>query len=535
MKVYAQKQNQPQQQVSLSITRSSAKPLAASYVVHPGMQLQRTIRNQAVQRSLHANAEGLELGSDTPATPRFTHDFSRIPVYPKTPVKPQAKLTVSTPGDLCEQEADAIADRVTRISDDQASPSKHHQSPTKPMSVRLAPSVQTKSESGAAVGGAVSKKIFASLGRGNDMEPNTQAFMHRRFGTDFSNVRIHADADAAHMNRELGAYAFTVGRDIYFGSGQYAPGTNPGRHLLAHELTHTIQQGHSTAMQQETTPRRQSIEGLGILNDEGRPEGVELPEVGPESENEAEGPAEADLSESIQMQIQRSTKWVGATVHEDLNLAEIVMNGGAPVTWHMLNGTMLKTEADADNSIEVPTLSTSGSGSDWKAKVDTVKKQEGGDDETVLAPGPWSTVVPKDDVGTKYGLAACSGADDSTFSALGKPSDNAVYKGNRRHEDQHVADDKASFEQTVVKWDKKLEKAKSKGTTFKSTDEGKAKDALWTAMGGTPQQVARKYRSLGFSKGTAFHATAKGGKMKPSNSKANPDCSISSVEIRNPS
>ena len=59
--------------------------------------------------------------------------------------------------------------------------------------------------------------------------------------------------------------------------------------------------------------------------------------------------------------------------------------------------------------------------------------------------------------------------------------------------------------------------------------------ALWTAMGGTPKQIAREYRSLSFAKGGAFHATTKGGRIKTSRAKANPDCSASSVEVRNPS
>jgi hypothetical protein len=201
----------------------------------------------------------------------------------------------------------------------------------------------------------------------------------------------------------------------------------------------------------------------------------------------------------------------------------------------MLNGTMLQTEADADSSVNLPTISTSGSGKKWTAQVDTVPAQEGGDDETVLSPGPWSIVAPKDEIGTKFGLAACTGADDSTFSALGKPSDDAVYKANRRHEDHHVADDKFAFEQTMVKWDEKVVKAKSKGTKFNGEDAAKAEAALWAAMGGEPKQVARKYRTLSFTKGGQFHATALGGAMSISNAKSNADCSTSSVEARNPS
>jgi len=241
------------------------------------------------------------------------------------------------------------------------------------------------------------------------------------------------------------------------------------------------------------------------------------------------------LQTHAEVQLQRSTKWVGATVHEDLNLAEVILNGGAPVTWQMLNGAMIKTIADAESSINVPTISTMGSGSNWKAKVDTVREQEGGDDETVLAPGPWTTTAPKDDIGAKYGLAGCSGSDDSTFSALGKPSDDAIYKANRRHEDHHVTDDKIAFSETVVTWDRKLEQAKRKRTKFKGTDADKAEAALWAAMGGTPKDIARRYRSLSGDKGDAFHATPKGGKLKTRYGKANPDCSASSVEVRSPS
>jgi hypothetical protein len=66
--------------------------------------------------------------------------------------------------------------------------------------------------------------------------------MESRFGTTFDDVRIHADSQAATSAESLGANAFTTGRDIYFASGQYSPTSNDGQKLLAHELTHTIQQ-----------------------------------------------------------------------------------------------------------------------------------------------------------------------------------------------------------------------------------------------------------------------------------------------------
>jgi hypothetical protein len=77
---------------------------------------------------------------------------------------------------------------------------------------------------------------------GQPLDPATRAFMEPRFGHDFSQVRVHTNANAAESARAVNALAYTVGRDLVFGAGQYAPITYAGRQLIAHELTHTIQQ-----------------------------------------------------------------------------------------------------------------------------------------------------------------------------------------------------------------------------------------------------------------------------------------------------
>jgi hypothetical protein len=169
------------------------------------------------------------------------------------------------------------------------------------------------------------------------------------------------------------------------------------------------------------------------------------------------------------------------------------------------------------------------------AKVDTVPAQEGSGDETVLGPGPWSKVVTKAAAGGVTGLAACTGAGNSTFTAHGNPSDDAVYKANRRHEDHHLADHKAAFDDAIGKWDKKLQDAKSLGTEFKGASAVDATAALWTAMGNTPENAARSYRSQGLAKGAAFHATPAGGPMSLSNPVSNADCSTSGADVTNPS
>lgn len=78
---------------------------------------------------------------------------------------------------------------------------------------------------------------------GQPLDTATRAFMEPRFGHDFSGVRVHTDAEAAESVRSVNALAYTVGKDIAFGMGQYAPNTSAGRWMLAHELTHVIQQG----------------------------------------------------------------------------------------------------------------------------------------------------------------------------------------------------------------------------------------------------------------------------------------------------
>lgn len=78
---------------------------------------------------------------------------------------------------------------------------------------------------------------------GQPLDSATRAFMEPRFGHDFSQVRVHTDAKAAESAQAVNALAYTVGRDVVFGAAQYAPTMNEGKKLLAHELTHVVQQG----------------------------------------------------------------------------------------------------------------------------------------------------------------------------------------------------------------------------------------------------------------------------------------------------
>ncbi len=96
-------------------------------------------------------------------------------------------------------------------------------------------------------------KLKSNKGKGAKMDSSTKSIMEQGFGTDFNNVAIHTDSEAVQMSKELGAQAFTHGNDIYFNEGNYRPATKEGKHLLAHELTHTLQQNNNAVRKQENS------------------------------------------------------------------------------------------------------------------------------------------------------------------------------------------------------------------------------------------------------------------------------------------
>ncbi len=89
---------------------------------------------------------------------------------------------------------------------------------------------------------SVERAIDGARGGGQGMDHGTRSRMESAFGADFSGVRIHDDSRADGLSRSLSARAFTTGSDVFFRQGEYSPGTSSGRELLAHELTHVVQQ-----------------------------------------------------------------------------------------------------------------------------------------------------------------------------------------------------------------------------------------------------------------------------------------------------
>jgi hypothetical protein len=186
----------------------------------------------------------------------------------------QTKLTIGEPGDVYEKEADQMADQVvkkkpaegagagTGLSSEMGMAKHIRRKPIfeskndpaeglqrKCASCEKEEGLQRKSEGPAA--GAASASVEAGItstkGSGSALSPTTLSHMEPAFGADLSGVRIHDNSSAHQLNKQLNAQAFTHGKDIYFDSGKYKPQNTDGQHLLAHELTHVVQQTGKSA------------------------------------------------------------------------------------------------------------------------------------------------------------------------------------------------------------------------------------------------------------------------------------------------
>jgi len=139
--------------------------------------------------------------------------------------------------DALEREADRVADRVMS-------------GPTSARGI-AAPAIQRYASGHAASAEVPDSVGHALAGAGVPLPADVRQPMEERFGHDFSTVRVHTDAMARQSARDVDAQAYTVGHDVVFAAGRYAPHTREGRHLLAHELTHVVQQAQGTRLQRK--------------------------------------------------------------------------------------------------------------------------------------------------------------------------------------------------------------------------------------------------------------------------------------------
>src|SRR6202453_907063 len=170
----------------------------------------------------------------------------------------QAKLRVSQPEDADELEADRIADQVVGTGTpstvaSSASDGIHRKCDCpggiascpacEEEEVEQAKGIHRKSSQTSQEELSVRDDFLQSLGPGQALDPAVRDAMESRFGRNFEDVRVHSDSPAADAADSIDATAYTHKNHIYFAAGKYDPATPRGEHLLAHELTHTVQQG----------------------------------------------------------------------------------------------------------------------------------------------------------------------------------------------------------------------------------------------------------------------------------------------------
>jgi hypothetical protein len=162
-------------------------------------------------------------------------------ITPIVQLKVESSLTSQKPSEVI-QKVESDEEPVQKVEEEESI--QKMESDEEPVQkVESDEPIQAKKTTEDSTSGNVESNLASSKGGGAKMDNETQSTMESGIGADFSNVRIHTDSKAENMNQNLGAKAFTNGSDVYFNKGQYNPSSKEGQHLIAHELTHTVQQG----------------------------------------------------------------------------------------------------------------------------------------------------------------------------------------------------------------------------------------------------------------------------------------------------
>jgi hypothetical protein len=190
----------------------------------------------------------------------------------------QPKLTIGEPGDPYEKEADKIASEVVRDMHASAGASNAPEDsgvsiqkkaleeeelqmkPSLSASAHSMPAVQLSEDPGSGDAPAdFESAVNAAKGGGQSLDDQTSQKMGSAMGSDFSGVKVHTDSNSDHLSRSIQARAFTTGSDVFFRKGEYDPGSKPGQELLAHELTHVVQQG-AAGSTKDTPVQKKSVD-----------------------------------------------------------------------------------------------------------------------------------------------------------------------------------------------------------------------------------------------------------------------------------
>lgn len=220
--------------------------------------------NQLVLRPFTQRAEKREAPVEES---RVSFSLADIDIFPRETVQP--KLRLGPVGDRYEQEADRVARRVVKTI---SSPDQDQIQRAMDVSLRCKVAGFAPAAGGESIGPDLESSIHGARGKGFSLSEMVRQPMERAFGIDFSSVRLHTDAQADRLNRSIQARAFTTGQDIFLRDGEYQPGSFEGQRLLAHELTHVVQQNRGalqrTQMQgtEEATETESEVQEKDLLD-----------------------------------------------------------------------------------------------------------------------------------------------------------------------------------------------------------------------------------------------------------------------------
>jgi hypothetical protein len=359
--------------------------------------------------------------------------------------------------------------------------------------------------------------------------------MEGRFGHDFSRVRLHVDARAAAAAEAVDSFAYTVGRDIVFGPGQYAPETRAGRRLLAHELAHVVQQGGGAVPGAARLPLSPPHDRFEQEADRAA-EALMAGNPGPAPRSSGQGAGELSRSP---MGLQRSVRFVETKPREEINPAEAIVTGGvAGNTDFVLNGVALGGGATVQTARQA--LNTPGLDSHAPRKGDGVScwfnsepHNEVSYDMRVLSPDAWTFETTRRNLDALFGLGACQSAGNATLVVNGVPSDEAQRGRTRAHENHHVTDYRTIFNDVLVPWDRRVAAVHEDNPTAEGTNPADCENNLYRTHVGpdqTPDDIARRLIDEINGKATAFHNSPAGRRLHISNAQADRGCNRVTVD-----
>jgi hypothetical protein len=275
----------------------------------------------------------------------------------------QPKLTVSSPDDHYEREADRVADEVMRMPDPTpveiqrtfsglqrkcakceeegsahirrkcaACEKEAHPQGEESLVQRKRASVETPDPTE-----QLASYVDGSRSSGDALPESARAYFEPRFGLDLGSVRVHADAQSAGAARDIDALAFATGSHIYFGAGQFQPGSPSGDRLLAHELTHVVQQGGATEV-----PPSAASEPRGQASTVDEVEQVE-PVLGLESAAPGGGAADTLIARAASVTCPSGRHRAPANADSLIEAAELL--AGMKISTASMDLTLLKLDA----------------------------------------------------------------------------------------------------------------------------------------------------------------------------------------------